>query len=515
MADLDGLTRVEGGVTGVIVGGVKEELAAPALHRGGARLDGSGHGAEDDVVVAGQDVGAIEAEDARAATVGLAAAEAVGGTGGSRAEAGADRGRRARGDRADEVARADLGDTAAVIVIPETAEEGLATTERALVDVQVIADRVDGDDGRVRTAGVSIVSREGGHRADVAEADDGETGLVAGDRQAAADVAAGKMETGARVDRDGARAERGIRARADVEAGEDTLVDGDRAGHRARAGNEGESAVAELLERAGTADRAFQEDGVDAGSGRLGLEPSSLIERGRPREHEALGERQHRRVGGTALTRGESQRTKTRSTGRRTVAERRVVEDRDVVEEVDVIGIYARSAGIHPAASQDKGDLIDRVGGSGISARTEVGGEAHGELTLVDGDRTREQRSRPGTGVDAVHGDLTGSSLGQVGGVDGTGEILPDGSTGGSGIKNGLAGPGSAEDPVVGVRTAGGGGEDHAGGLACGGRSADGDGEAGTRNRDIAHTEGLNGRSGGQGEGGVDVDLLNSGRTLK
>ena len=367
VAHLDRLAGIEGGEAAVIVGGVEVRRTSPTLHGGGARLDGGGHGAEDDVIGAGQDVGAVEAEDTIAGAVGRAAAEAVGRTGRSRAEAGAGRGRRARGDRADEVAGADLGDAAAVVRVPKGAEEGLAPAERALVDVQVIADRVDGDDGRVRAAGVAVVSRERRHRADVAEADDGEAGLVAIERQSAADVAAGKMEARTGVDRDGARAEGGIRARADVEAGEEALMDGDRTGHRARAGNEGESAVAELLERAGTADRAFQDDGVDAGSRRLGLEPSRLSQRSRTREDETLIDRQHRRVGRAALTGRESQRTKACCAGGRTVDKSGVVEDRDVVKEVG--GSRVRSVGVNAAAGKDEGGLVDDVGRTRIGAR--------------------------------------------------------------------------------------------------------------------------------------------------
>ena len=510
MADLDGLTRVEGGEAGVIVGGVQEGLAAPTQHRGGARLDGSGHGAEDDVVVAGQDVGAIEAEDARTATVGLAAAEAVGGTGRSRAEAGADRGRRARGDRADEVAGANLGDAAAVIAIPETAEEGLAAAERALVDVQVIADRVDGDDGRVRRTGVRVVGREGGHRADVAEADDGETGLVAGDRQAAADVAAGKMETGARVDRDGARTERSIRARADVEAGEDTLVDGDRAGHRARTGNEGEGAVAELLERAGTADRAFQDDGVDAGSRRLGLEPSSLSQRGRTREDETLIDRQHRRVGRAALTGSESQRTEPRSAGRRTVAERRVIEDRDVIEEIR--GARISTVGVHATASKDEGCLIHDVRRTRVSARTHIIRIREDQRALIDRDRTGEQRSRVRAGVISRERDRARTGLRQAGGVDRTGKSGRL-AAGGS-IEDGFAITRRAEDPVIGVRQGRGGTEDGAGGFAGGGDRTDRN-IKGARDGDVTDADGLDGGISGEKRGGGDIGDLGGGGSLE
>ena len=157
--DRDALTCVEGREARVIVGGIEDDPTAAAQHGGRTRLHRGGDGTEDGIVRAREDVGAIQIEDAGAATDGVAAAKAVGEAGRSRAEARTDRGRGAGGDGAGEITRAVPADTRAIIRVHETAEEGLTASERALVDVQVVADRVDGDDVRVGRTGVSIVGR--------------------------------------------------------------------------------------------------------------------------------------------------------------------------------------------------------------------------------------------------------------------------------------------------------------------------------------------------------------------
>ena len=195
-------------------------------------------------------------------------------------------------------------DARAIIRIqPETAEEGptaaSTASERALVDVQVIADRVDGDDGRVRRTGVEVVGREGRHRPDVAEADDGQTGLVAGEGEAAADITIREVQAGARIHRDGARAERSVRrgrqrrggSRTVCDAGQDTDVDGDRTGHRVAAGKEGDVTRSELFQRPCPADRSLEDQRV-----RVDVHPGILRERGRPRENMPLIDGEHRRI---------------------------------------------------------------------------------------------------------------------------------------------------------------------------------------------------------------------------
>ena len=157
--DHDGLTRIEGREARVIVGRIEDDPTAAAQHGGRTRLHRGGDGTEDGIVRAREDVGAIQIEDAGAATDGVAAAKAVGEAGRSRAEARTDRGRRAGGDGAGEITRTMPADTRDIVRVHKTAEEGLTASERALVDVQVVADRVDGDDVRVGRTGVSIVGR--------------------------------------------------------------------------------------------------------------------------------------------------------------------------------------------------------------------------------------------------------------------------------------------------------------------------------------------------------------------
>ena len=301
VADLDGLTEVEGREAAVIIGGIEDDGAAAALERGGVRLDGRADRPDDDVVRAGEDVGAVEVER------GAAAAEAVDGAGRKRRETGGGEGRdRGGNDRADEVGRGAVDDAGAVIDRPQGAEEGATVAEGVLVDGQVIADHAEADDAGEGAGGVGIVRGEGRHGADITERQGRQTGEVVGQGEAAADIGRAELDAGARIDGDGAGTERrGGRGRD--QADQVTLMDRDRARHGAGTREERERTRTELLQGGRAADGADQEGGVDAGGRRLRPEPCSLIERGRSREDETLLDREHRRINRATLASGEGQ----------------------------------------------------------------------------------------------------------------------------------------------------------------------------------------------------------------
>ena len=147
------------------------------------------------------------------------------------------------------------------------------------------------------------------------------------------------MQARPRVHRDRARAERGVRRgrqssggpRPGGNAGQDTDVDGDRTGHRAAAGKEGDVTIAELFQRPCTADRPFEDERVPGD-----VNPGILRERGRPRENVPVIDGEHRRVRRTALAGGKGQGTEAGPEIPAVRGHRRVIQDRDVVEEVHV-----------------------------------------------------------------------------------------------------------------------------------------------------------------------------------
>ena len=301
MADLDGLAEIEGRETAVIIGGIEHERAAAALQRSGVGLDGRADRADDDVVRAGEDVGAVEVER------GAAAAEAVDGAGRKRREAGGGEGGGRRGnDRAGEVGRGGVDDAGAVIARPQGAEEGPTVTEGVLVDGQVIADHAESDDAGEGAGGGGIVRGEGRRGADVAQGEGRQTGEVVGEGEAAADIAGAELDTGAGIDGDRAGTERSS-GRGGDQADQVTLMDRDRARHGAGTREERERTRTELVQGGRATDGADQEGRVDTGGGGLRPEPSSLIERGRAREDETLLDREHRRVNRATLTSGEGQ----------------------------------------------------------------------------------------------------------------------------------------------------------------------------------------------------------------
>ena len=420
VADLDGLTEVEGREAAIIIRGIEDDGAAAALERGGVRLDRRADRPEDDVVRAGEDIGAVEVER------GTAAAEAVDGAGRKRRETGGGEGRSRRGhDRAGEVGRGAVDDAGAVIDRPQGAEESPTVAEGVLVDGQVIADHAEADDAGEGAGGVGIVRGEGRHGADITERQGRQTGEVVGQGEAAADIGRAELDAGARIDGDGTGTERrGGRGRD--QADQVTLVDRDRTRHGAGPREERERTDTELLQGGRAADGADQESGVDTGGGRLRPEPSSLIERGRSREDEALVDREQRRVNRTTLASGEGQRTEARGASRRTVREARVIEDRDVGQVVDVVGVDASSAGVDASTGQDQGDRIDLIRGGGVGTRADMGRGAEGEIASVNGDDPREQRGRTRAGVGSVKGEITITRLGETGGVDGAAEVRPD-----------------------------------------------------------------------------------------
>ena len=501
VADLDGLAEVEGRETAVIIGGIEDDRAAAALQRGGVGLKGRADRAEDDVVRASEDVGAVEVER------GAAAAEAVDGAGRKRREAGGSKGRdRRRNERAGEVGRGVGGDARAAVDRPKRAEEGATVAEGVLVDGQVIADHAEADDAGEGAGSGAIYRGEGRHGADVAEGEGRQTGEVIDEGEAAADVAGAELDAGAGVDGDRAGTE-GRRRRGGDQADEVTLMDRDRSRHRAGAREEREGTRTELVQRTRATDGADEEGGVEAGGLGECVDPGVLGQRGRTGEDEALGNRQLRRVGNRILAGREGQRAEARRAAGRTVIEGRVTENRDVGQEVDIVGVNSGARGIDTTTGQTQGDGINLIRRGGVGARTDVGRGGEGEFALVDRNGAREQRNSPRTGVGSVNRDIARTSLGQTDGVDraGGGKIVIN--VGRRGVKDGLAlGADGAEDPVITVSTVGGGGKDDADGFARRGGSADGEG-IGAGDVKVADTEGESRGGSRQRASRGDVDL--------
>ena len=302
-------------------------------------------------------------------------------------------------------------------------------------------------------------------------------------------------------------------------------MDGDRTGHRAAAGKEGDVTIAEFFQRPCATDRPFEDERV-----RGDVHPGILRERGRPRENVPVIDGEHRRVRRTALAGGKGQGTEAGPVIPGVRGHRRVIQDRDVVEEVHVPlqvngirrtagcritriqthvesyptrdrideravldlrtdelhdppapeagriegtrrgGIYGRAESRQDDTARIKRTTGQREGSGFISIRSGRTGpradairEDGAQDTLVDCDGTGKERSGARARVVPGEGQFAVTGLGQTRGIDRAAQQgrLVEGGS----VNSRFADAGGAEDPVIGIKLHTGRTEDDAGGF--------------------------------------------------
>ena len=163
-----------------------------------------------------------------------------------------------------------------------------------------------------------------------------------------------------------------------------------------------------------------------------------------------------------------------------------------------------------PGQRQGSGVIVIRSGR--IGPRADAHGEDSAQNTLVDRDGARNERSGGRARVEAGESDLPETGLGQAGGIDRAAQQgrLPVGGS----VKDGFAGAGGAEDPIIGIILSAGRTEDHASGLTDGGGGTYRD-TKGTGDGDVADAEGLDGGVRRQRRGRGDISNLGGGGSLE
>ena len=269
----------------------------------------------------------------------------------------------------------------------------------------VETDDADANDGRERSARITVIGGEGRDGPDVIKAQRGETRLVAVQGQATAHVGGGEEEGRTGLDRDRAGAERRIRALRS-EGSEHALVHRDGTTRAAGTGEQGQDPDVIFIQRARSRDWAHHHDGINTGRSRADIERGVLIQDHITGEDFAgIIKGKLRRLGVSPDPLGEGQATPASGTGGRAVINRRVIRDRDVAEVIRVIGINA--AGIQDTAREANRWRVDGVRIIRVGADAEVSRGGHRQLARINRDGAGKLRQCP---------DLRGHRVGSRGG---------------------------------------------------------------------------------------------------